>query len=122
MEDQRPSWASYFLDIAKQVSTRATCPRAQVGCVLVKDKRILSTGYNGSPPTMVHCLEEGCVMENEHCVRTVHAEANAVAQAARHGISILGSSAFVTHTPCHHCQLLLLAAGVVNWVNLVPYP
>ena len=84
-EDPRPSWAAYFLDLAYAVSTRATCPRKSVGAVIVKDRRVLATGYNGSMSGQPHCTQVGCDIEDEHCVRTVHAELNAIGQAARHG-------------------------------------
>ncbi len=118
----RPTWKTYFLTIAGEVAKRATCPRAAVGCVLVFDKRILATGYNGAPPLMPHCEEVGCRMEDGHCTRTVHAEANAIAQAARYGISVAGSTAYVTHTPCLRCQQLLQSAGVEDWYCGVNYP
>ena len=82
---QRADWPTYFMNIARQVATRSTCDRKQVGAVIVRDKTILSTGYNGSIRGLSHCDEDGHLMENGHCVRTVHAEANAIAQAARHG-------------------------------------
>lgn len=118
----RPSWKTYFLTIAREVAKRATCPRASVGCVLALDKRVLSTGYNGSPPGMEHCDEVGCLMEGGHCTRTVHAEANAIAQAARNGVSVNGSIAYVTHTPCRNCQQLMMSAGVLEWIQAKDYP
>jgi len=90
----RPSWDEYFLKIAEDVASRATCPRASVGAVIVKDHRILSTGYNGALPGEPHCTEVGCLMENNHCERTVHAETNAVVQAARFGINIEGATLY----------------------------
>ncbi len=100
--------------MAKTVATRATCPRASVGCVIVKDKRVLSVGYNGSLPGEAHCSDAGCLVVDGHCRRTVHAEANAVAAAAKSGIALEGSQAFVTHTPCADCQKLLTSAGVLT--------
>lgn len=120
VKEERCSWEDYFLNIAAQVATRSTCPRASVGAVIVHDRRILVTGYNGSLPGERHCVGEGsvegttagCLMENGHCVRTVHAEVNAVAQAAKLGISIDGASLFCTHQPCPNCTKTLIAAGV----------
>ena len=109
----RPSWHEYFFEIATLVATRATCDRAHVGCVIVKDKHILSTGFNGSVSGAPHCDDEGHFMEDGHCIRTSHAEANAVAQAAKLGIGLAGSTAYVTHRPCLGCARLLLQAGVV---------
>ena len=80
---QRPSWDQYFMRIAFEVAKRSTCPRAAVGAVIVRDKRILTTGYNGSPSGLPHCTEVGCLMVNDHCVRTLHAEQNAIIQAAK---------------------------------------
>ena len=84
----RPGWDEYFMQIAHTVGTRATCPRASVGCVLVRDHRILTTGYNGAPRGVAHCTEVGCTLVNEHCLRATHAEANAVVQGALHGVSL----------------------------------
>ena len=113
----RPSWTRYFMEIAHAVATRATCPRKSVGCVIVsRDNHILTTGYNGSPPGMPHCTEAGCDMLDGHCVRASHAETNAVAQAARHGISIEGATVYVTAYPCWNCFRQLLVAGVSSVV------
>lgn len=108
----RAPWPEYWHAIARVVATRATCPRRSVGCVLVRDNRVLSTGYNGSPSGEPHCTDVGCDMQHGHCVRTVHAEANAIAQAARHGVSVEGATAFVTLEPCGRCAALLRSAGV----------
>lgn len=108
----RPSWDEYFMDIAKQVATRATCDRKHVGAVIVKDKVILSTGYNGSPRGMAHCDDIGHEMVEGHCIRTVHAEANAIAQAAKNGVSIDGSTLYTTASPCYDCFKLLINAGI----------
>lgn len=107
----RPSWDEYFLAMAAQVATRATCSRKHVGCVLVRDKMIVATGYNGAVRGLDHCDDVGHLMENGHCVRTVHAEANAVAQAARQGSSVDGATAYVTAAPCWICFRLLVNAG-----------
>ncbi len=112
----RPSWDEYFMNIAHEVACRSTCNRAQVGAVIVKDKRILTTGYNGSPRGLPHCTEVGCLMENGHCVRTLHAEQNAIIQAALHGVSTRGADIYVTHQPC------FLFAGIVRIVYAKEYP
>jgi dCMP deaminase len=108
----RADWDVYFMNIARQVATRSTCERKHVGAVIVRDRTILSTGYNGSIRGSVHCDEVGHLLENGHCVRTVHAEANAVAQAARHGVRIEGGEIYVTASPCWNCFKLLANAGV----------
>lgn len=120
----RTNWKKYFLAIAGAVAQRATCPRKSVGCVLVRDRRILSTGYNGSVPGGAHCIDEGvgCMMEHGHCVRTVHAEVNAVAQAAKAGVSIEGATAYVTITPCYTCTKILHSAGVTDLIWAEDYP
>lgn len=100
------------MELAEVVAKRSTCNRRAVGCILVKDKRVLTTGYNGSPPGMPHCTEVGCLMVDGHCVRTIHAEQNAIVQAALHGVSTQGSTCYVTTTPCVHCAKLLISAGV----------
>ena len=117
----RPSWDEYFLKLAMLASERATCPRMHCGCVLVKDKYVLSTGYNGSLPGLEHCEDVGCLIVDEHCVRTNHAEMNAIAQAARHGISINGATAYVTNMPCTTCAKALLAAGIARIVIFSDY-
>jgi dCMP deaminase len=108
----RLSWDEYFMTIAYQVATRATCDRKHVGAVIVRDKTILSTGYNGSIRGLKHCSEVGHLMENGHCVRTVHAEANAIAQAARNGVLIEGASIYVTASPCWICFRLIANSGI----------
>ena len=112
MAQTRADWDDYFMNIAGQVATRSTCDRKHVGAVIVRDRAILSTGYNGSMRGSVHCDEAGHLMENDHCVRTVHAEANAVAQAARNGVRIDGGEIYVTASPCFNCFKLLVNAGV----------
>lgn len=118
----RQSWNQYFLTLAKHVSTRATCDRLHAGCVLVADKRILATGYNGSLPGSDHCDDVGHLMMNGHCVATEHAERNAVANAARAGVSTLNATAYVTHTPCWDCVKHLVAAGVKSIIYDCEYP
>ncbi|MGO8969194.1 MAG: deoxycytidylate deaminase [Myxococcaceae bacterium] len=112
----RTSWDEYFMEIARQVASRATCDRKHVGAVLVRDRIILSTGYNGSIRGMPHCDEVGHLMENGHCVATVHAEANSVLQAARTGVRIEGSSLYTTASPCWPCFKLVANAGIVRIV------
>ena len=110
----RPSWDQYFMNIAEQVATRATCDRKHVGAILVKDRIILSTGYNGSPPGTEHCDDAGHLMEGGHCVRTVHAEANAVAQAAKNGVQVNGAVCYTTASPCWPCMKILASSGVTK--------
>ena len=114
MSRERASWDEYFMNIAKEVATRSTCDRKFVGSVIVRDKSILATGYNGSIRGLPHCDEEGHLMEDGHCVRTVHAEANAIVQAARHGNRIDGASIYVTASPCWGCFKMIVNAGVVR--------
>ena len=109
---QRVDWHTYFMNIARQAATRSTCERKHVGAVIVRDKTILSTGYNGSLRGSPHCDEAGHDIENGHCVRTVHAEANAVAQAAKNGVAIDGSEIYVTASPCLTCFKLVANAGI----------
>ncbi|MEW6555008.1 MAG: cytidine/deoxycytidylate deaminase family protein [Actinomycetota bacterium] len=116
----RPSWERYFMSIARQVAMRSTCLRRQVGCIVVLEKRIVSTGYNGAPSGLPHCEEVGCVREtrgvasgerHELC-RGLHAEQNAIIQAAMHGTAVRGGSVFCTHKPCILCTKMLINAGV----------
>ena len=110
----RASWDEYFMAIALQVATRATCDRKHVGAVLARDRSILATGYNGSIRGLEHCDEAGHMMEDGHCVRTIHAEANAIVQAARNGVRIDGASIYVTASPCWNCFKMIANAGVVR--------
>lgn len=114
MTTNRPTWDEYFTGIAEAVSVRASCPRASVGAVLVsEDHRVLSTGYNGAPAGEPDCLEAGCDLQDEHCQRALHAEVNAVAFAARHGVPIRGARIYVTGKAiCRECSKVLRAAGV----------
>jgi len=114
MPRERASWDEYFMNIAREVSTRSTCDRKFVGSVIVRDKCILATGYNGSIRGLSHCDEEGHLMEDGHCVRTVHAEANAIVQAARNGVRIDGASIYVTASPCWGCFRLIANGGIVR--------
>jgi len=109
------------MKIAAAVSERSTCDRAFVGCVLVRDKRILTTGFNGSPSGQEHCDEAGHLMVDGHCVRTIHAETNAIIQAALHGISTRGAICYVTHLPCFYCTKVLINAGISRIVYNVAY-
>lgn len=108
----RPTWNVYFMGIAQQVSKRSTCDRKNVGAVIVRDKVILSTGYNGSIRGVKHCDEIGHLIENGHCVRTVHAEVNAVAQSAMNGTEIKNSSIYLTASPCWPCFKVIVNSGI----------
>ena len=110
----RVGWDPYFMNIAREVSTRSTCDRKHVGAVIVRDKTILSTGYNGSLRGLPHCDEVGHMMENDHCVATVHAEANAIIQAAKNGVRIEGGSIYTTASPCWPCFKLIGNSGLVR--------
>ena len=113
---QRGSWDEYFMRIAVEVSSRATCDRKHVGAVIVRDKSILATGYNGSIRGLSHCDEDGHMMEDGHCVRTIHAEANAIIQAARNGVRIDGATIYVTASPCWGCFKMIANAGIARIV------
>jgi dCMP deaminase len=108
----RVSWDAYFMNIAREVATRSTCARKHVGATIVRDKVILSTGYNGSIRGMPHCDEADHMMEDGHCVRTIHAEANAIIQAATHGTRIEGAAIYVTASPCWNCFKMIANAGL----------
>lgn len=107
---------SLFMMTAELFGRRSSCPRANVGCVATLEGRIIASGYVGAPHGLPHCLEVGCELENGHCVRTVHAEANLIAWAARIGTSLLGSTVWCTHSPCRRCAQLLSNAGVEKLV------
>jgi dCMP deaminase len=109
---RRAPWDEYFMMIAVQAATRSTCDRKHVGAVIVRDKTILSTGYNGSVRGMPHCDDVGHIMENDHCVATVHAEANAIIQAAKNGVAINGADIYVTASPCWNCFKLIANSGI----------
>jgi len=108
----RASWDEYFMAIARVVATRSTCDRKHVGAVIVRDKMILATGYNGSLRGLPHCDEIGHLMQDGHCVRTVHAEANAIVQAARNGVRVENADIYVTASPCFGCFKLIVNAGL----------
>ena len=132
---ERPSWDNYFMEIARTVSKRSTCLHRQIGAVLVKDKRILSTGYNGAPKGLEHCIDRGqCrkeelglpdkghgVIADDTCV-AVHAEANAIVQAAVHGTSTEGATVYCTTCGCSGCAKMLINAGIKKFVYEVGYP
>ena len=118
---QRPSWDEYFLKLAMLASERATCPRMHCGCVLVRDRYVLSTGYNGSLPGAPHCYTDGCMIVKGHCVRTNHAEINAICQASRHGVNLKNATAYVTNMPCTACAKALIAAGIARVVVFSEY-
>lgn len=126
----RPSWDEYFMDIVELIKTRSTCLRRQVGALIVKDKRILATGYNGAPTGCSHCLETGCMREklgipsgqrHELC-RAIHAEQNAIVQAANSGTSVMGGTLYVTHQPCVLCAKMCINAGIKKIIYKGEYP
>lgn len=127
---QRPDWDQYFMEITSVVAKRSTCLRRQVGAILVKDKHILTTGYNGAPKRLAHCAETGCLRqqmgipsgERHELCRALHAEQNAMIQAANLGISIEGSTLYSTTAPCSLCAKMLINAGVVRVVFAGDYP
>jgi dCMP deaminase len=108
----RASWDEYFMSIAQVVASRSTCPRKYVGAVIVRNRTILSTGYNGSIRGLPHCSDVGHMMEDGHCVATIHAEANAIIQAARNGVTIDGGTIYVTASPCWSCFKQIANAGI----------
>ena len=112
IKNKRVSWEKYFMNIAREVATRSTCDRKNVGAVIVKDKTILSTGYNGSIKGLPHCDEAGHEMVNNHCVRTTHAEANAIVQAAKNGVKINHAEIYITASPCYNCFKLIANSGI----------
>ena len=126
----RPSWDEYFMEITNLVAKRSTCKRRQVGAILVKEKRILATGYNGAPPGLTHCLDIGCLREqaqipsgerHELC-RGLHAEQNTIIQAAFHGVSIRDSLLYCTNMPCSICMKMIISAGIKKIVYAEGYP
>jgi len=122
---QRPSWDDYFMEVANAISKRATCSRGRSGCVIAKDRQLLVTGYVGSPQGLPHCDDVGHQLKktvhedgsvSEHCVRTVHAEQNAICQAAKRGIAIEGATLYCRMTPCRTCAMLIINCGIVRVV------
>jgi dCMP deaminase len=123
IESTRPSWDDYFLSLADAASKRSTCNRGRSGCVIVRDRQVLATGYAGSPTGLPHCDDVGHLMKkviqengqiSEHCVRTVHSEQNAICQAAKRGISIQGATLYNRMTPCRTCAMLLINCGIIR--------
>ena len=121
----RPDWDDYFLKMIEHVRTRATCDRGKSGCVIVKDHRVVATGYVGSPAGLAHCDEVGHLLrriidedgnERQHCVRTIHAEQNAICQAARYGIPIEGSTLYASMEPCRACAMMIISVGICRVV------
>ncbi len=127
---ERPSWDEYFFEIAKIVAKRSTCLRRHVGAILVKDKRIIATGYNGAPSQLKHCLEVGCIRESNNVpsgqrhelCRGIHAEQNLIIQAAFYGVSIADSTLYCTNFPCSICAKMLINAGIKKIYYLDGYP
>ncbi|HZK54198.1 MAG TPA: dCMP deaminase family protein [Desulfosporosinus sp.] len=127
---KRPSWDRYFMQLAFVVAGRSTCLRRQVGAVMVKEKQILSTGYNGSPSGLLHCAEVGCLRqilsvpsgERHEICRAVHAEQNALIQAAKHGVAIAGAELYTTLQPCVQCTKMIINAGIRRVVYAQSYP
>lgn len=118
---KRPNKDNYFLNLAELISARATCPRLRVGTVLVKDGMVISTGYNGAPRGLGHCNDVGCKVVNNHCVRTVHSELNAIIQAAYHGVSTKGSTLYTRYTLCENCTKATINAGIKRVVYRTIY-
>ncbi len=108
----RKPWDHYFMDMAKMVATRATCNRLRVGALIVRDKRTIASGYNGSVSGDVHCIDVGCKVVDGHCIRTIHAESNAILQCAKFGVSTEGAVIYVTHFPCLNCSKQIIQAGI----------
>lgn len=117
----RPTWDEYFLEVMHALAKRATCSRGRTACVIVKDNQIIASGYVGSPPGLPHCDEVGHLMKkmideegvvSEHCVRTIHAEQNAICQAAKRGVSVNGATLYCKLSPCRICAMLLIACGI----------
>jgi dCMP deaminase len=117
----RPSWDEYFMDLVDHISKRATCDRGKSGCLITRDKRIICSGYVGSPPGLPHCDDVGHLLKKvmdedgtirQHCVRTIHAEQNAICQAAKHGLSLQGTTLYCTMEPCRVCALLIISVDI----------
>lgn len=127
---KRPSWDEYFIEIMDAIAKRATCDRGRSGCVIAKDKRVVSTGYVGSPAGCVHCDDVGHEMhtvlqedgtQSRHCIRTAHAEQNAIAQAARNGVATDGATLYCKMTPCYVCAKMIINSGIKRVVSLKDY-
>jgi dCMP deaminase len=133
----RPDWDNYFLGIVKSVAVRQTCDRGRTGCVIVKNNRVLTTGYAGSPPGLPHCDDIGHLIEesrdvfihpnihygepHQHCIRTIHAEMNAINQAAKYGVSVDGGTLYCSMTPCYRCAMSIISVGIVRVVCQAKY-
>jgi dCMP deaminase len=122
---KRPTWDEYFLGLMHEVSKRATCDRGRSGCIVVLERRIVATGYVGSPPGQPHCDDVGHLMKKvvdedgtirEHCMRTIHAEQNAIAQAAKHGTPLAGTTLYCRMEPCRTCAMLIVSVGILRVV------
>lgn len=127
---KRPSWDEYFMSVVEVVGTRSTCDRGRSGCIIVKDKRILTTGYTGAPPGIAHCDDVGHEMHTvtnedgsvtKHCIRTTHNEQNAIVQAARFGVNLNGATLYCKMTPCYICAKLIITAGIQRVVAQKDY-
>lgn len=112
VSDPRLSWSEYFILMSQLIATRSTCPRRAVGAVLVREHRVIATGYNGSPAGQPHCTEVGCLLEHGHCVRTIHAELNALLQCAKYGIAAGGVDLYCTDLPCRNCARALVQSDI----------
>lgn len=130
MKRERPSWDEYFLGMVEYVGSRATCDRGRSGCVIVRDKRVISTGYVGSPPGVPHCDDVGHEMhtvvnedgtQSMHCIRTAHAEQNAISQASRFGVALEGATLYCKMTPCYSCAKSIITAGIKKVVTAKDY-
>lgn len=121
MKKERIEWQEYFMTQALLIATRSTCPRLSVGCVLTKENQVIATGYNGSNKGLTHCIDDGCLEVNGHCIRTIHAEVNAVTQCARLGSETEGATAYITHYPCLSCTKTLLQAGIKEICYAIEY-
>jgi dCMP deaminase len=122
----RPSWDEYFIGVMETVANRATCDRGKSGCIIVRNKRIISTGYVGSPSGLPHCDDAGHLFQNvlqedgstkQHCIRTIHAEMNAICQAAKHGVSLEGATLYSRMEPCYNCAYAIIAVGIARVVS-----
>jgi len=120
-KQNRPTWDEYFIDLVDHISKRATCDRGKSGCVITRDKQIICSGYVGSPPRLPHCDDVGHLLKKvmdedgtvrQHCVRTIHAEQNAICQAAKHGLSLAGTTLYCTMEPCRVCAMLIISVGI----------
>ncbi|GMA50517.1 hypothetical protein GCM10025857_18740 [Alicyclobacillus contaminans] len=120
-QSTRMSWEEFFATQSRVMALRSTCPRLAVGCVIVRDKRMIASGYNGSIVGDVHCVDVGCKIVDGHCVRAIHAEQNALLQCARFGISTEGADLYVTHLPCLQCTKSIIQAGIRRVFYETPY-